>query len=266
MGRLMIFSILGSIKSLVWAMLVLWALFFMVGIHMTTGVIEYYTRPEFEQNENTELHEDLLRFFGRLEFSIMSLFKAMSGGEDWGRYYDALSLMTWTYPASFLVFICFCVFAVVNVVTGIFGDTAMQANLADTEVIVQEELHAKQDYLKSMDEIFLEMDADGTGCLERGEFEEKLGDERVAALFAALGLDVNDARMLFTLLDYDESGHIMIEEFGHGCYKLQGESRSLDMAVMQYEVKWLKQAITNLSHCVQELPSSLMSQYLHEIH
>merc|ERR1712125_260319 len=104
--RLMIFSILGCMKSLVWAMLVLWALFFMFGIHMTTGVVEYYTSAEFERNEESILHEDLLRYFGNLEASVMSLFRSMSGGDDWGNYYDALSILSWPYPASFLIFIC----------------------------------------------------------------------------------------------------------------------------------------------------------------
>ena len=61
-------------------MLVLWALFFMFGIHMTTGVTEYHSQPEFERNADLKEHQDLLLYFGRLEDSIMSLFKAMSGG------------------------------------------------------------------------------------------------------------------------------------------------------------------------------------------
>merc|ERR1712036_3828 len=100
-------------------------------------------------------------------------------------------------------------------------------------------------------------DDDETGLITLEEFESKLDDERVVAYFNALRLDVSDARMLFKLLDYDESGDIMIEEFVDGCYKLQGESRSLDIAIMQYEVKWLKQAIANLSQQVLELISTL---------
>merc|ERR1712110_846521 len=98
-------------KSLVWSMLVLWSLFFMFGIHMTTGVIEYYASSDFLNPEDSELHDNLLLYFGKLEHSIMSLLRSMSGGDDWGQYYDALTILSWTYPASFLIFICFSVFA-----------------------------------------------------------------------------------------------------------------------------------------------------------
>merc|ERR1712232_372123 len=81
-----------------------------------------------------------------------------------------------------------------------------------------------------------------------GEFESKLGDERVVAYFNAMKLDVSDAVMLFRMLDYDQSDEISIDEFVVGCYKLQGESRSLDMKIMQYEVRFLQEAFTTFGH------------------
>merc|ERR1712050_806679 len=102
-----------------------------------------------------------------------------------------------------------------------------------------------------MQDIFEEMDDDNTGCISIDEFETKLDDERVIAYFNALKLDVSDARTLFTLLDYDESGAIAIEEFVVGCHKLKGESRSLDIAIIQYELKWLKKAFLGFADFVE---------------
>merc|ERR1711990_1033494 len=44
--RIMVFSILRSMKSLLWSIIVLCSLFFVFGIYMTTGVTEYYSRKE----------------------------------------------------------------------------------------------------------------------------------------------------------------------------------------------------------------------------
>jgi hypothetical protein len=65
--------------------------------------------------------------------------------------------------------------------------------------------------------------------------------ELIIAYFNALKLDVSDAKTLFRLIDYDHSEEIGIDEFLEGCYKLQGESRSLDMKIMQSEVHFLQE-------------------------
>merc|ERR1712217_926110 len=108
-------------------------------------------------------------------------------------------------------------------------------------------------YLKSMRAVFEEMDTDGTACVTEEEFESKLSDERVIAYFNALKLDVSDARTLFSLLDHDQSHEVSIHEFLTGCYKLQGESRSLEMKIMQCEVKFLKEMFFGFKESLNEI-------------
>merc|ERR1719456_742392 len=108
-------------------------------------------------------------------------------------------------------------------------------------------------YLESMEEIFQEMDDDEAGTISLEEFETRLQDERVIAYFNALKLDVSDARVLFKLLDTDESGEITIGEFMVGCYKLQGESRSLDMKIMQFEMNSLCDLAHEMHHMIREV-------------
>merc|ERR1712050_826768 len=137
------------------------------------------------------------------------------------------------YRMIFIVFLTFSLFAVVNIVTGVFVDAAMQANQMDREIVVHEELENKKSYLFNMHQIFDEMDCDNTGFLTLDEFERRLNDERVIAYFNRLKLDVSVARILFEMLDLDRGGEVTIEEFLTGCYKLQGESRTMDMKIMQ---------------------------------
>merc|ERR1712050_296980 len=104
------------------------------------------------------------------------------------------------YRMIFILFITFSVFAVVNIVTGVFVDAAMQANQMDREIVVHEELENKKSYLFTMRQIFDEMDSDNTGFLTLDEFERRLNDERVIAYFNRLKLDVSEARVLFEML------------------------------------------------------------------
>merc|ERR1712224_970861 len=134
------------------------------------------------------------------------------------------------YRLMFVVFIFFMVFAVVNEVTGIFVDSAMQSSLSDREVVINEMLAQKENDILNMQRLFSEIDEDNSGVISFEEFEKRLDDERAIAYFEAMKLDVTDVTMLCTLLDVDNSGCIDIEEFIVGCQRLKGESRSLDIA------------------------------------
>ncbi|CAE8609884.1 unnamed protein product, partial [Polarella glacialis] len=241
--RMMIFSIMNSMKSLVWVMLVLGLLFYVFGISFTAATTEYL--------ETTAMWEDpanksLIRYFGTLDRSFLALYMAMAGGSDWGIIYDALGPCSFAYQLLFLVFITFALFAVVNIVTGVFVDSALTASSGDKAMVVMEEMELKKAKLDDMREIFEELDDDGSGKFTMEEFELRLSDERVGAYFSASKLDVSDAKVLFGLLDHDQSNEVSIDEFVSGCYKLQGEARSLDAKVMQFEVKFLKDAVLQL--------------------
>jgi hypothetical protein len=202
----------------------------------TLGHLDVSAKWQLPENES------LVKHFGSLGDSIISLFMAMSGGNDWVVFYENVNQLGVFYSFLFLLFITFSIFAVTNIVTGVFVETALSSNRQDRDIIVHEELEMKQAYTQAMQSVFQEFDDDGTGCISLEEFEAQLDDERVIAYFNALKLDVSDARTLFKLLDYDQSNEISIDEFVSGCFRLQGESRSLDMKIMQYEMKFLREA------------------------
>jgi hypothetical protein len=253
--RVMVYSILGSLKALLWAMVVFGMTFYIFGITFTVATFTYLDTAE---KWNARANADLKRYFGTLDRSVLSLYMSMAGGEDWGLFYDAIKeLQAPHYTALFLLFITFAIFAVVNIVTGIFVESAMESNVVDREMVVQEELATKANYLREMQDIFEEMDTNGSGKITLSEFEGKLNDERVIAYFNFLKLDVSDARTLFNLLDYDKSEEVGVDEFLNGCYQLQGESRALDIKLMQCEVRYLRECFGTLSDLTRQVHDRL---------
>merc|ERR1712061_336858 len=101
---------------------------------------------------------------------------------------------------------------------------------------------------------FEEMDRSESGVLTMQDFEDRLKDERVVAYFNAMMLDVGDAQTLFMLLDFDNSGEIVIDEFLAGCWKLQGQSRALDLAIMQMQISYLKEVVGRIAESVLPAP------------
>eukprot|EP00441_Pelagodinium_beii_P032083 CAMPEP_0197632456 /NCGR_PEP_ID=MMETSP1338-20131121/9197_1 /TAXON_ID=43686 ORGANISM="Pelagodinium beii, Strain RCC1491" /NCGR_SAMPLE_ID=MMETSP1338 /ASSEMBLY_ACC=CAM_ASM_000754 /LENGTH=612 /DNA_ID=CAMNT_0043204021 /DNA_START=76 /DNA_END=1911 /DNA_ORIENTATION=+ len=238
--RMMIFSILNSMLSLVWVLLILALIFYLFGIVFTNGVIQTLETPEKWLDPD---NEELIASFGTLATSVITLFMAMSGGNDWGGYYEVLGNVSGVHQMFFLAFIFVSIFAVVNIVTGVFVDSAMTANNMDQAMVVQEEMEKKKKQLDLLRSVFEELDEEGDGIFDSDEFEERLQDERVQAYFTSMKLDVSDAKTLFKLLDDDNSNSISIDEFVDGVHGLMGEASSLDSKIMQYEIKYLKEGI-----------------------
>mmetsp|Transcript_101997 Transcript_101997/g.191860 ORF Transcript_101997/g.191860 Transcript_101997/m.191860 type:complete len:310 (+) Transcript_101997:2-931(+) len=229
-------------------------LFFIFGISLVTGVTDHMAEAgAFDDTRN----EKLVEYFGFLGRATLSLYMSMSSGNDWVVYYEALGLLPDQYRFFFLTFISVAIFGVVNIVTGVFVESAMANSTKDREVMIHEELESKKSYQEAMRQFFEEADEDGTGTMGFDEFKKKLDDDIVIAYLNAHQLDVSDASELFTLLDFDQSGEIEIEEFLDGCYKLQGQSRALDMKITQMEVKWLREAV---AHITELLTSSLAAE------
>jgi len=158
----------------------------------------------------------------------------------------------------FIFYILFAVFAVVNIVTGVFVDSATQSGKSDKEVVIHEELQSRKEYMKDLNALFQAMDADGDGTMTRAEFDKCLKLENTQAFFQSMKLDVRKAERLFDLVDSDHSGSVTIEEFINGCFDLHGEATSFDSKVMQVEVRYMKDNMSLVFDMVQDLRDKMM--------
>jgi len=245
--RMMISSILGCFKSLCWAVLVLLAVFYIFGISFASGTFDYCWIDD-QCGEETEA----LRFrFGSLDMSMMSLFLAITGGIDWGDLYFLMKPLPSIHSLMFLFFISFSSIAMLNVVTGIFVENALLSGTNDREVVITEQIAEKNKNLQNMMNMFMEMDDDQSGSVTIEEFEKHLDDERAIAYFEAMKLDVTEVGTLCMMLDQDQSGNIDMEEFVVGCEKLKGESRTLDVAIVKFELRALTQTFLTFAEMIE---------------
>jgi len=162
-------------------------------------------------------------------------------------------LVPMMYRMVFILFVSFAIFAVVNVVTGVFVESAIKTSGDDKDGLIKENIRNVGKFKSEIDLVFREMDGDETGTLTLEEFTKHLDDERVIAYFNTLKLDVSDAPGLFKLLDDDNSGSVEIEEFVEGCQKLKGESRSLDTHLIRYELNDLSKKIIGMASKLENL-------------
>ncbi|CAK9060288.1 Uncharacterized protein SCF082_LOCUS31783, partial [Durusdinium trenchii] len=199
------------------------------------------------------------RYFGSLSLSMLSLFMSIAGGVSWEEVLVPLQKINTIWVFAFLFYVAFTYFAVLNVVTGVFCQSAIESASNDHAMVVQSMLDNKAAHLNKIKNLFSEFGTDG-GVLTLGTFEEKINNPAVREYFEALGLDVWDAWSFFKLLDDDGGGSVEIEEFFMGCLRFRGPARSMDLGRVIQDQKWLINNQGRVQNFIEEEFNSLRSQ------
>jgi len=231
--RMMVYSVMSSLQSLFWAIMLLFVILFVVGVYITQSVTSF----RISSDPDDDLTLALEKYFGTLFGTMYYLLQSVTGGINWGEVTSPLLEIGWFYALFMSLFTCFTLFALLNIITGIFVEGAIQRAQNDKEAKIQDELEEETSKIQKLEEAFAEFDAEGTGFIELSAFETILSDPRVKAYFRSMGLHVSQAYHLFRLLDLDCSGTVNTSEFVMGCMRLQGGAKNVDVATLMYENK-----------------------------
>merc|ERR1719433_2565821 len=207
--RLFVLSIFASGMSLVWCCLIVTLIVYFFASVFLSGVIEYFRHPNRVAAQDAAMAE----FYGSVMRAMATLFMSISGGVDWRDGMQPLTAIHWAYEPTFLFFIFFMFFGVLNIVVGAFVTAAGDISKTDRDFLVNAELESVGTYAQKIKAFFAEADSDNSGTLSWDEFEDHLQNPKVAAFFASLELDVSQAHRLFQLLDTDGSNEVGIDEF-----------------------------------------------------
>lgn len=236
--RTLVQSIIYTLRSLVWAMLLLALVIYVFGILFTQATTDYVLGEDYIEDLVLE------KYWGSMSSSMMTLFKSIAGGISWTTVTDALTDVSWGWTMLFVVYIIFAYFAVLNVMTGVFCQSAIESAQRDQDMVVSQQLKMKERYVNQVTKLFKDIDNDESGCITIQEFEDHLENKNVKALFDSLELEIDDAWTLFSLIDTDGSHVIDIEEFVDGCVRLRGSAKSIDVARLSYENKWVRKKLS----------------------
>jgi len=194
--------------------------------------VVYYKQKESLDDNMTE---ELSYRFSSVAFSCYTLFLAVTGGINWNVFCDPLIEMDWTNGVVICFFIFFTMFALLNIVTGIFVEAATTSVQNDNDEVVLEEMSKDDSNLKQLLTIFVDADKDRSGYITLSEFKTLLNDNRTVLLLRRIGLETSQAIGIFRLLDSDGSGTLSCEEFLMGCMRIRGGAKAVDLATLMTE-------------------------------
>lgn len=257
--RVMVRMIIQSTFSLFWLLVLLATLMYVFAILLTQGATTYLTTPPEggvigDEPSNAKAVRDA---YGSLFLSMYTLFKAMTDGMSWHIAADALESVGFFYFVLFLGYIFFTLFSVLNIVTGVFVDGAIQLANEDRSLLIKKETCARVAQASHLMDLLAEMDTDESGTITLSEFEASMRDPKIEQFMAALQVDHTQAQELFNLLDTDGSGSIDIDEFVEGMQRIRGEAKSLDIHLLRNGVRMMHRTLYDLIDCIR---SELLQQ------
>lgn len=239
--RTLVTSIVYTLKSLFWAMALLMLIIFVFSVLLVEAVSDHWGSLD-NPNMPPEDAENIQAYFASLPHAMLSLFMSISGGVSWEEVISPLGKISNVWVVVYLFYISFTYFAVLNVVTGVFCQSAIDSAQNDHANVVQSMLANKEAHVEKIKELFSRLGADKTGLITYGMFEEGIQSPAVIEYFETLGLDVWDAWSFFKLLDLDAGGSVEIEEFFKGCLRLRGQARGVDLGKLLHDQRWLIKA------------------------
>ncbi|CAK9096377.1 Serine/threonine-protein phosphatase with EF-hands 1 (PPEF-1) (Protein phosphatase with EF calcium-binding domain) (PPEF) (Serine/threonine-protein phosphatase 7) (PP7) [Durusdinium trenchii] len=223
--QLIVSCLILSFRTFLWSIGLLLMTFYVMAIYTTQAAKLH--RLEFPESlANTALE----RWWGGIFTSMLSVLQALSGGVDWNDIVQPLITISPAFAVLFIVYLGFCFFALMNVITGTYVETvSRQASDLKTRSQI---LQARR--------VFQAIDQDHSGFISLEEIRSQTATAVVLDFFESVDVDPSEAQYLLEVLDMDGSGTINFEELSRavaieqlcaGCRLAPGGSR--DEEVLQ---------------------------------
>lgn len=246
--RFILNSILGSVRSTVWSLMLVFVFTYTFGLVFLQAAAGYLAQDDVPLH----VEEGLRMYWGSLTRSMLSLLMASTGGEDWGPVAQPLLDIGLSCYFIFLFYLISFLFIVMNTVTGLFVEATMNQSTQDHALIIQAELDKKNEYIAKLQDLFDEMDLDKDGMIDALEFTGCLDDPRMQAFVTSLNIDASDAMSFFKMLSSGSASGVDLETFVVGCIKLRGEARSMDIFALQRGQAELEKVVTRIEHLLSQ--------------
>jgi hypothetical protein len=258
--RIMVLSLTGAVKSMVWSSLLVFMILLIFGTVLSEGAIAFLMRnqPPAAGTLDEQL-APLWERFGSLFDTVLTLFQVISGGVDWEVIWQNMSILGWGFRGLLLLYIGFSLIALLNVLTAVMIESTQIRCKADRGLAVQSELMEKRDYLATLKRVFDEIDEAKEGEVSQDQFRSRMKDPEIGAYFSQQGVDSDQISKLFNLFDSNKSGTLNSEEFMLGCLKVRGEAKRVDVAVLHRELTWIHDELEVLAKRLTHKPSSVLS-------
>jgi len=241
--RMMVFTLLGALKMLGWALILLAMIMYMFAVTFTEA-----SKPFLADVDGTltESQDKLRKHFSSVPESMLTLFESIIGGVSWGEPLQGLAEISLIYVMMFLFYICLMILAMLNVLTGLCCEYAIENAVADRDDAIRAQLRDRAKWLQQFRAMFHSIDIDNSGIVSAEELTEIFRDDEFQAYLAHLNITVPAAHDLLMLFDKDGDGAVSVDEFIEGCMRVKGQAKAVDIVRVMRDVHEMSKTISEI--------------------
>ncbi|CAE7676307.1 unnamed protein product [Symbiodinium sp. CCMP2456] len=221
--RELVLSVIDTVRQVFWAMVLLVLMIYSFGILFTDMSLQYV--------ESNPVDEEMEKYFGSLYISCNTLFRALLEGFDWVDAAESLKPLGAFWIQLFHVYVAVGGLAILNVITGVFVNSAIKTREKDQETL----LRHVQTFKQLVGNLWSKIDVNGLGQISISDFEELFQKEEMKAFFDKIEVSAVDAWTLFDSLDADGDHLVSYEDFTERCLQLHGAARSVDLFALKQQ-------------------------------
>jgi len=237
--RMMLSSIIGSFGTLLWSILMLSLLTYIFGLcflNAVTGYLEDTPRQEISE-ETMSLIND---YWSSVFQSTVTLYMAVTGGSDWEPLAKPIRQTGDFYYMLFLFYIAFSAVAVLNVLTGMFVDTAMKVADVDEGNVHEEVMEKEAPFIDNFRQFLNKKDIAGHNTVAWEDIRRNINHPAVKAFVKALELDNADMKRVYSMLKAKSDAYdnkVEIDEFIAACSKVKGDQKGIGMLSLMSDTR-----------------------------
>jgi len=233
--RLILSSIFGCVKSMMWTGILVLAISCMFGVAILQSCT-YYVQSEGD-DVPAVVYDSIDRYWNCVLQALLTLYMSAMGGEDWIKIIEPLSRVGKFVYALFLIYIALFAFVVMNTISSVFLESMMTNANRDHQLVIEMQMEHKEDYISKLRMFYDEIDEDGDGEISYAEFCTHMDSPHMQAFAASLEIEITDAKQFFQVISDRGQRSVDIETFVVGCIKNKGPAKSVDLMDLAYSYK-----------------------------
>jgi hypothetical protein len=233
---LMTTAIRGSFSSLAWSCCLLSLFQIVVALFVNSLLATFYFDEGYQDYPVQELQERriVFEYWGSFSRALLTTFEITLA--DFPEPCRILSEYVNEWFAVFFVVHKLTIgFAVIGVINGVFIQETFKVATTDDQLMIRQREQQMKTHAYKMRRLFEAADGSGDGLLDAQEFQATMQEPDVQTWMASMDLDVEDAGVVFELVDADSDGRLTAEELVAGVSRLMGDARNLDLLVLMRE-------------------------------
>lgn len=251
--RVVALSLVGSCKSLAWPLVMLVLILYIFSTFFVQQMALH-----IEECGGESLSDEQLQKFGSVSAGMLTLGMCTTGGTDWGDVYELVEPLGTHLAAALLFYIGFYTFGAMNIITGIFVESALRVD-DDEEEKLQEVQQKLREDAAELSCLLSAMDTNGDGFLAMEEFIEAMQDDRFIHVLSRLGLTIKDSKLFFmTVACMSQHDVVSIPEFVDLVVRMRGPASSADLNSLILKTSLLSRSVSEWREESSELMNELL--------